>query len=125
MEPKNIALVIVAAVLVIILVVLLVAITKHWKRVNRKKEVKTAATSGISAEIIKAMGGLNNITEVSNKMSRLYITLDKSENADVKLLNSVGLTEAIVMEQKIVIVIGDQAKSISEEINILLQAKSN
>lgn len=125
METKDIILVVVAVVLIILLVVILVAITRHWKKVNRSKEVKSATTPGISAEIIKAMGGLKNIVEVDNKMSRLYITLVDNEKADVSLLSEHKLNEAIVMEKKIVLVIGEQAKTIAEEINVLLQAKSN
>ena len=58
-------------------------------------------------------------------MSRLSLVVKDSSLVNLDVLKENGLSEIIVMEKKIVIVVGDEASKLSSDISNLLEAKKN
>lgn len=122
MGNKEIILIVTAVVLILVLIFLSVAFIRHWhRRTHQKKE--TADLTGLSAQIVQALGGLNNVLTVEAKMSRLTLSVADSGLTEIARLTDLGLTETIVMEKKITIVVGEKARTIAEEIQLLLNAR--
>ena len=98
-------------------------IVRHRKSAQRQEfKDKLAGLSGI---IVQALGGLNNIKSVESRMSRLSIVVNDSSLINLDDLKNNGLNEVIVMEKKIVIVVGDESKTIANDISNLLEVKKD
>lgn len=102
---------------------LLVAIIPFFVRRRRPKPRKFVAeitTSDLSEAIISSVGGIENITSCSNKLTRLLLEIKDSSLYQEEAIKALGLNY-ILMEKKITFVIGASAVDVAVEINQLLK----
>lgn len=67
-------------------------------------------------EWILALGGKDNIKEVTAIGSRLSLTLQDKENIDREKLKTLGVSSVLVMSNKVTLVIEDKAEKIAESL---------
>ncbi len=112
MDMTQIALIILGTIFVlcgaILLIMSLVRKNKEKKGLQKHEE----EIGNLPDKIISACGGKDNITEVECKMTRLVLHVK-----DSSIYNGEGLDlKALLMENKITLVVGNNASSIKEEI---------
>ena len=106
-DPVLITVIIAAAVVVIGgLIALIVILNK------RKSTVKV-----IDSEWIDALGGKENVQEVTAVGSRLSVKLVDQEKANRDKLKELGVSNILVMSNKMTLVIEGQAEKIGNAIN--------
>ena len=120
---KEVIIGIVIALIAVLLAALIAVIVKHSKSKQRKEF--TDKVAGLAGTVVQALGSLNNIESVDSRMSRLSLVVKDSSLVNLDMLKENGLSEIIVMEKKIVIVVGDEASKLSSDISNLLEAKKN
>lgn len=84
---------------------------------NKKKKTSKEVVNQISNDSIKwseALGGSDNVIEVSAKGSRLVISLAESSKIDETKLKELGVTSIIKMSNKLTLVIEDNASKIEQ-----------
>lgn len=123
MKKEVIIGIVVALFAVLLAALIAVIIVKHSKSKQRKEF--TDKVAGLAGTVVQALGSLNNIESVDSRMSRLSIVVKDSSLVNLDMLKENGLSEIIVMEKKIVIVVGDEASKLSSDISNLLEAKKN
>lgn len=99
-----------AVVILLLLVVGIILICKKKKR-NKKENIPT--NNELAKKIIDSVGGKNNITSVSAKMTRLALGVKTSAEFDSKLVPEI---KTLIMETKITFLIGEDAEKIAKEI---------
>ena len=67
-------------------------------------------------EWIQALGGKENIKEVTAIGSRLSLTLTDKEIVDREKLKTLGVSSVLVMSNKVTLVIEDKAEKIAESL---------
>ena len=67
-------------------------------------------------EWILALGGKENIKEVTAIGSRLSLTLQDKETIDREKLKTLGVSSVLVMSNKVTLVIEDKAEKIAESL---------
>ncbi|HBD06113.1 MAG TPA: hypothetical protein DCY93_01720 [Firmicutes bacterium] len=112
LDMTQIGLIISGAVLLlcgaILLIMEMVRKNKEKKGLQKREEELV----DLPDKIISACGGIENITEVECKMTRLVLHVK-----DSSIYNGEGLDiKALLMENKITLVIGNNASSVKEEI---------
>ena len=70
---------------------------------------------------IEAFGGLANIEQISAKLSRMRLILHDASLLNQVQLKQLGAHSIIVMSQKVIVLMGDDATSICEQIDGLLK----
>ena len=80
---------------------------------NRKK--KPAIPSG--SEWVTALGGKENIKEVSAMGSRLSVSLIDQNVLNKEVLTSLGVSNIMTMSNKVTLIIEDKAEKIANEIS--------
>lgn len=103
-----IALFFVAIILVTLLVIFLI---------NKKKKTTKEVVNQISNDSIKwfdALGGDDNVIEISSKGSRLVVSLADPSNIDEVKLKELGVTSIIKMSNKLTLVIEENAIKIEQ-----------
>lgn len=108
---KNYALwICVAIVVIIIATIVILFVVKNGKKQKPKLVVN-------NNEWLLALGGKENINEVSAVGSRLTVALKDSGTIDKEKLTTLGVTSTMKMSNKIVLVIEDKAEQIASSIN--------
>ena len=74
-------------------------------------------TSEFTAEIVRGLGGYENLSEVGNCATRLRVTVKDVSKVDEKLLKSAGAKGVFVKGKAIQVVIGTQVEFVADEIN--------
>ena len=98
---------------IIFLILLIVGIILICKK-KKKNKIETIPTNNeLAKKIIDSVGGKDNITNVSAKMTRLAIGVKTSDKFDSKLVPEI---KSLIMETKITFLIGDNAEKIAKEI---------
>ena len=123
MKKEVIIGIVVALIAVLLAALIAVIIVKHSKSKQRKEFTDKVAV--LAGTVVQALGSLNNIESVDSRMSRLSLVVKDSSLVNLDMLKENGLSEIIVMEKKIVIVVGDEASKLSSDISNLLEAKKN
>ena len=83
---------------------------------SRKKKInKSGADSFISW--IEALGDKDNIIEISGNRSRLVVSLKDTDKINRNTLDKLGVKNIIMMNNKITLVINNDASLIAKEIN--------
>lgn len=123
MKTEVIIGIVVALVAVLIAALVAVIVVKHSKSKQRKEF--TDKVAGLAGTVVQALGGLSNIESVDSRMSRLSLVVIDSSLVNLEMLKENGLSEIIVMEKKIVIVVGDEASKLAGDISNLLKAKKD
>ena len=81
---------------------------------KKKNKIETIPTNNeLAKKIIDSVGGKDNITNVSAKMTRLALGVKTSDKFDSKLVPEI---KSLIMETKITFLIGDNAEKIAKEI---------
>lgn len=102
---------------------LLVAIIPFFVRRRRPKPgriVPEIATSDLTNAIVSSVGGIENITSCSNKLTRLLLEIKDSSLYQEDAIKAIGLNY-ILMEKKVTFVIGSSSVDVAAEINQLLK----
>ena len=99
-----IALAIVAVIVIVLVIILLV-------NRNRKKDNK-AIDNTANDDWLEALGGKENILEVSATGSRLTVKLQDINNHDKEKLKQLGVSNIVTMSDKLVLVVEDKAELI-------------
>ena len=102
---KNNALWIALAIVAIIVIVLVILLLVN---INRKKD-KKAIDNTANDDWLIALGGKENILEVSATGSRLTVKLHDINNCDKNKLKELGVSNIVTMSDKLVLVVEDKA----------------
>lgn len=102
---KNNALWIALAIVAIIVIVLVILLLVN---INRKKD-KKAIDNTANDDWLIALGGKENILEVSATGSRLTVKLYDINNCDKNKLKELGVSNIVTMSDKLVLVVEDKA----------------
>ena len=116
---KNYAwLLAVGVALIIILTIVIIFVIKNRKGGRVKKKEESLATPD---EWIDALGGKDNIVEASATGSRLSIQIKNTELINRELLTNLGVTNIVMMSNKITLVTNLDNQKIVEKIENCLQ----
>ena len=72
-------------------------------------------------EWINALGGKDNIQDIMAMGSRLSVALANKDLIDREKLTALGVSNIMVMSNKVTLIIEDKAEQISNKINKLLK----
>ena len=102
----------VAVVVAIILTIVIVFLIKNRKPTKQKKAISTASPN----EWVDALGGQDNILEVSSAGSRLSIQIKNPELVNRESLTKLGVTSIVMMSNKITLVTNLNNQLIEEQL---------
>ncbi len=105
---KNNALWIALAIVAVIVIVLVIILLVNR---NRKKDNK-AIDNTANDDWLEALGGKENILEVSATGSRLTVKLQDINKHDKEKLKQLGVSNIVTMSDKLVLVVEDKAELI-------------
>ena len=88
---------------------------------NRKSNKKEVVNELPDDEWLIALGGRENINDLMAMGSRLNIALNNQELIDREKLSALGVTNIMVMSNKVTLIIEDRAEEIGNKINKLLK----
>lgn len=115
---KNYAWVLCLVVVVsIILTIVIIFLIKNKKKATGKKEISSASPD----EWLNALGGKENILEVTASGSRLSVKINNTELIDRNALEKLGVTSVVMMSNKITLVTNLDNQKIEENIKNCLQ----
>lgn len=116
---KNYAwLLAVGVAVIIILVIVIIFVIKNKKGGRKKKKEESLATPD---EWIDALGGKDNIVEAIATGSRLSIKIKNTELINRESLTNLGVTNIVMMSDKITLVTNLDNQKIVEKIENCLQ----
>ena len=101
---------------IIIATIVIIFVVKNKK--TTKKEVVNELPDD---EWINALGGRENINDLMAMGSRLSVALNNQELIDREKLSSLGVSNIMVMSNKVTLIIEDRAEEIANKINKLLK----
>ena len=107
----------VAVVVIILLTILIVFVFKNKKSKKPKKIVSTASAD----EWVEALGGTDNIVEVSSMGSRLSIKIKDRELINRDALTNLGVTSIVLMSDKVTLVTNLDNQKIEDNLKNRLQ----
>lgn len=107
----------VAVVVAIILTIVIIFLIKNRKPSKPKKEISTAAPD----EWVIALGGSDNILEVSSAGSRLSIKIKNRDLLNRDALTGLGVTSIVLMSDKVTLVTNLDNAKIEENLKNHLQ----
>ena len=102
----------IAVVVAIILTIVIIFLIKNRKPAKPKKEISTAAPD----EWVDALGGKDNIVEVSSMGSRLSIKIKNRELINRDALTGLGVTSIVLMSEKVTLVTNLDNSKIEEKL---------
>ena len=105
------------AVSVIILVIVVFLLINKNKKGNKKVEIKKEDTN----KWIEALGGIDNISDISSTGSRLTVKLNNKELINRDSLNQLGVTSIVMMSDKVTLVTNLDNTKIVEYVKNCLQ----
>ena len=100
---------IIAAIAVVLLALVIILVVVFTKR-------KKASVLTNSGPWLLALGGKENIKEVTAIGSRLSVNLVDKENVDREKLKELGVSSVLVMSNKVTLVIEDKAEKVAATI---------
>ena len=103
-------------IIIIIACIIAIIAIRISKSHKKPKEVKSLP---LYDDIIRHLGGIDNIQSVSTKGSRLSLTLTNYEIVNETKLQELGIGPSIKMSNKITYVIGEKASELENRINEL------
>ena len=110
-SPFNLTtLIIIIAVTVVVLVGVLIVL------LNLLRKKKKANILNSSGPWLLALGGKENVKEVTAVGSRLSVNLVDKENIDREKLKELGVSSVLVMSNKVTLVIEDKAEKVASTI---------
>lgn len=104
----------VALVVIIILVIILIIVKSKDKKMATKED-KLQTTNG--NDWVDALGGKDNITEANAMGSRLTVVLKDQDLMNQDKLKELGVSNIMVMSNKVTLIIEDHAAYVSVKIN--------
>lgn len=107
----------VAVVVVIILTIAIIFLIKNRKKAKPKKEISSASPD----EWVDALGGSDNIVEVSSAGSRLSIKIKNRDLINRDALTNLGVTSIVLMSDKVTLVTNLDNQKIEENLKNHLQ----
>ena len=105
---KNNALWIALAIVAVIVIVAVLLILLNRNKKNKKAKIDDTPND----EWVLALGGKENILEVSATGSRLTVKLQDINNCDKDKLKALGVSNIVTMSDKLVLVVEDKAEII-------------
>ncbi|HZJ89900.1 MAG TPA: hypothetical protein VFD05_04455 [Bacilli bacterium] len=91
------------AAVILVLIILFLVLPKLSKK-TREVEVLTEDENAV---IINALGGSENIIEISSQGSRVTVTLKDQTKFDEETLKKHGVSRTIIMEEKIILLVSE------------------
>ena len=107
----------VAIVVIILLTILIFFVIKNKRPKKPKKEISTASPD----EWVDALGGVENIVEVSSNGSRLSIKIKNRDLLNRDALTKLGVTSIVLMSDKVTLVTNLDNQKIEENLKNHLQ----
>ena len=111
---KNYALYICLGFVALILIVFIIVVVCKNKTNGKVKKEEQPITQD---EWFTALGGKENVQEVVATGSRLSVTLVDKEKINREQLTSLGVTNVMIMSNKLILVIEDKAEAIAKQLN--------
>ena len=102
---KSTGLIITFCIVGVIIIVALIFLLIYLNLLKKKRKIENDANS-YYLKIIEAMGGIDNILQVSAHYSRLSFVLNDKKLIDESLIEGIGV---IKTSQKIILVVGEKA----------------
>ena len=84
---------------------------------EQEKSLKTKYTSGQAKDIIAALGGMANITDLDNCATRLRVTVKKLDVINQELLKQTGAHNVVVRGKNLQVIYGPTVNLIRTEID--------
>ena len=107
----------IAVVVAIVLTIVIIFLIKNRKPHKPKKEISTAAPD----EWVDALGGSDNILEVTSAGSRLSIKIKNGDLINRDALTGLGVTSIVLMSNKVTLVTNLDNTKIEENLKNHLQ----
>ena len=102
----------IALVVVIVLTIVIIFVIKKRKKGTPKIEDHTQGSDWLIA-----LGGKENLIEVTANGSRLTVKLNDQNIIDKDKLKELGVTNIVTMSDKLILVVEDKAELIKEKLN--------
>ena len=102
----------IALVVVIVLTIVIIFVIKNRKKGTPKIEDHTQGSDWLIA-----LGGKENLLEVTANGSRLTVKLNDQNIIDKDKLKALGVTNIVTMSDKLILVVEDKAELIKEKLN--------
>lgn len=99
----------------VIIIVLAVLITLILKKKKKKKLL--VEKKELHSQLIDGFGGVENVISSEAKGSRLNLVLKDYTKLNEERIKELGVSSIIKMSTKVTLIIGTQAKEISDSIN--------
>ena len=103
LEQYALLISVVIAAIIFVLVIFFFVMPKLGKK---SEELEARPEEEIS-EIIKALGGTENIIEISSQGSRVTVTLKDQTKFEEETLKKHGVSRTIIMEEKIILLVSE------------------
>ena len=113
---KNYALWICIGIVAIIAITVIVILIR-----NKKSKVVDNTPKLADDEWLNALGGKDNIIEVTAMGSRLNVSLKNKDTIDREKLTQLGVSNIMMMSSKATLIIEDKAVATADKINKLLK----
>ena len=107
----------VAVVVAILLTLVIIYLIKNRKPIKPKKIISTASAD----EWVSALGGVDNIMDVSSAGSRLSIKIKNRDLLNRDALTELGVTSIVLMSDKVTLVTNLDNQKIEENLKNHLQ----
>ena len=102
----------IALVVVIVLTIVIISVIKNRRKGTPKIEDHTQGSDWLIA-----LGGKENLLEVTANGSRLTVKLNDQNIIDKDKLKALGVTNIVTMSDKLILVVEDKAELIKEKLN--------
>ena len=101
----------VGVIAIVVATIIIIFVIKNRKKGPTKIEDNTA-----SSDWLEALGGKDNILEVTANGSRLTTKLQDQNLVDKEKLKTLGVTNIVTMSDKLILVVEDKAELIKEKL---------
>ena len=101
----------VGVIAIVVATIIIIFVIKNRKKGPTKIEDNTA-----SSDWLEALGGKDNILEVTANGSRLTTKLQDQNLVDREKLKTLGVTNIVTMSDKLILVVEDKAELIKEKL---------
>ncbi len=102
--------------IVLLAIIIIIGIIAYFKLRKQEKGIGVAASN----DLISALGGVDNIVSCQNQVSRLNVIVKNIDVVETEKIMNLGAKGAFVSNDKVQIMLGDNAKEITDKLREFL-----
>ncbi len=102
--------------IVLLAIIIIIGIIAYFKLRKQEKGISVASSN----DLISALGGVDNIVSCQNQVSRLNVIVKNIDVVETEKIMNLGAKGAFVSNDKVQIMLGDNAKEITDKLREFL-----